>query len=274
MGNMTVAVLGTGKMGAAAARRLARQGFATTLWNRTRARAEAVGAGEVRDTPREAAGQAEVVISILTGPEAVRAVYAELEPSEAKVFLEMSTAGPDVHEELGKRFSTLVAAPVIAPPSRLEAGEALLRAGGDEAVAERARPVFEALGKVRYVGSYRRAGAMKLMNNTMLAVTIAAAAELVEAGVRTGLTPAESFEWMRNHAPYLDTRSSAYLGGPYEPLTFALRDIVKDVDLALRLLDGPDFPMPIVEAVRQAFAEVMDEHGDKELTAVLERYRR
>ncbi len=52
---MRVAVLGTGKMGAAAIRRLAGQGFETLTWNRTRARAEAVGAGRVMDSPEAAA---------------------------------------------------------------------------------------------------------------------------------------------------------------------------------------------------------------------------
>lgn len=271
---MKVAVLGTGKMGAAAARRLASQGFDTRIWNRTRERAEAVGAGRVMESPRTAVAEADVVISILTGPQAVREVYDSLEPSGATVYLEMSTAGPEVPEQLAERFSTLVAAPVIAPPAKVEAGDALFLAGGAQSAVDRARPVFDALGEVRYVGTYRRAAAMKLMNNTMLAVTIAAAAELVEAGVRNGLTADEAFEWMRRHAPYLETRRSAYLGGPYEPLTFALRDIVKDVELSLAMFNGPGYPMPIVDAVREAFAEVMDEHGDKELTAVIERYRR
>jgi len=84
----------------------------------------------------------------------------------------------------------------------------------------------------------------------------------------------EAFEWVKRHAPYLETRKSGYLGGPYAPVTFALKDMLKDVDLGLDLFDGPDFPMPITEAVRQAFAEVVDEHGDEELTAVRERYRR
>jgi 3-hydroxyisobutyrate dehydrogenase-like beta-hydroxyacid dehydrogenase len=115
---------------------------------------------------------------------------------------------------------------------------------------------------------------MKLLNNTMLAITSAAGAEMVEAGVRAGLTRDEAFEWVVRHAPYLDMRKSGYLGGPYEPVTFALKDMLKDVDLGLALFDGPDFPMPIVEAVRQAYAEVATDHGEEELTAVLERYRR
>src|SRR5712692_8266718 len=61
----TVAILGTGKMGAAMARRLHQQGFELRLWNRSRQRAEQLGVGQVFDTPAEAASGAEVVISML-----------------------------------------------------------------------------------------------------------------------------------------------------------------------------------------------------------------
>jgi len=273
-GLLVVAILGTGKMGAAAARRLASQGFTLRLWNRTRERAEEVGAGTVAATPAETVTGAEVALSILTGPEAVHAVYAQLDPADDRVYLELSTAGPEVPEELGRRFRQLVAAPVVAPPPMVEAGKALFLAGGPPEAIARARPVLEALGEVREVGSYRRAAAMKLMNNAMLAITTAAGAELHEAGVRAGLTREEAFEWIKRHAPYLDTRRSAFLGGGYEPVTFALQDMLKDVDLSLEMFDGQSYPMPILDAVRAAFAEVAGEVGDKELTAVLERYRR
>jgi 3-hydroxyisobutyrate dehydrogenase-like beta-hydroxyacid dehydrogenase len=271
---MRVAVLGTGKMGAAAARRLASQRFELHLWNRTRERAEAVGVGEVFDTPEEAVAEVDVAITILTGPAAVRAVYGRLDPRGERVYLEMSTAGPDVPEDLGRRFHRLVASPIVAPPAAVQAGKALLLVGGPPEAIEQGRPVLNALGEVREVGTYRRAAAMKLMNNTMLAITSAAGAEMVEAGSRAGLTSEEAFEWVLRHAPFLERRKEGYLSALYEPVTFALKDMLKDVELGLELFDGPEFPMPITEAVRQAFAEVVEAHGDKELTAVRERYRR
>src|ERR1700704_2286042 len=100
---MRVAILGTGKMGAAAARRLAAEGFDLHLWNRTPEKAQAVGVGEVFATPEEAAAQVDVAMTIPTGPEAVRAVSRRLDPRGARVYLEMSTAGPEVPEELGRR---------------------------------------------------------------------------------------------------------------------------------------------------------------------------
>jgi len=69
---MRVAILGTGKMGGAMARRLNDAGHEVTLWNRTRARAELLGVGKVADTPAEAARSSEIVISMLTDADAVR----------------------------------------------------------------------------------------------------------------------------------------------------------------------------------------------------------
>jgi 3-hydroxyisobutyrate dehydrogenase len=62
-------------MGSAIAARLAAAGFPLVLWNRTHARAESLGIGRVADTPADAARDAELVVSCLTGPDAVRAAY-------------------------------------------------------------------------------------------------------------------------------------------------------------------------------------------------------
>src|SRR5438132_10756105 len=97
---MKVAILGTGKMGAAIARRLHESGHGLTLWNRTRSRAEAIGVGKVAGTPAEAVKDADVVISILTNADAVRNAYlgesGAAKVARAQVFIEVTTAGPAV----------------------------------------------------------------------------------------------------------------------------------------------------------------------------------
>ncbi|MGA8636205.1 MAG: NAD(P)-binding domain-containing protein, partial [Candidatus Dormiibacterota bacterium] len=71
----TVAILGTGKMGGAMARRLANAGFDITLWNRSATRAEELHLGRVAASPAEAVRGADIVISSLTNDAAVRDVY-------------------------------------------------------------------------------------------------------------------------------------------------------------------------------------------------------
>ena len=90
-----IALLGSGRMGSAIARRLASAGYELTVWDRTRAHAEALGTGQVVETPAAAARAAEIVISSLTGPEAVRAVYegpaGALQAVAGQSFIDMST---------------------------------------------------------------------------------------------------------------------------------------------------------------------------------------
>src|SRR2546422_11178522 len=103
---MRVAILGTGKMGGAMARRLESEGHDLTLWNRTRERAETLDVGKGAATPAEAAARAEIVISILTDADAARAAYlgddGALKAAQGQVFVEMGTAGPDSAKELAR----------------------------------------------------------------------------------------------------------------------------------------------------------------------------
>ncbi len=73
--NPHVAVLGTGRMGSAIAQRLAETGVPLVVWNRTRSRAQDVGSGIVAATPAEAVAMVDVVITSLTGADALRATF-------------------------------------------------------------------------------------------------------------------------------------------------------------------------------------------------------
>jgi hypothetical protein len=155
-----IAVLGTGKMGSAIADRLAAGGFELTLWDRTRTRAEALGIGSVADTPAAAVRGVDVVISSLTGPEAVRATYlgpdGALREGTAKLFIEMSTAGPDLLPSLAIEVATaggrLVDAPIVGTPPAMRAGQTAILVGGDDRDVDLAETVLSALGTVRRVG--------------------------------------------------------------------------------------------------------------------------
>ncbi len=70
-----VTVVGTGKMGGAMARRLDSAGLDVTVWDRTRSKADALEVGRVADSPADAVRGAEIVISMVTGPQAVHDVY-------------------------------------------------------------------------------------------------------------------------------------------------------------------------------------------------------
>ena len=113
----TVAVIGLGAMGSRIARRLIDAGQDVIVWNRTPAKA--AGFPRVAATAAEAAREAEVTITMLANPQALREVTAEIEPN---VLIEMSTVGPATVHELAARIPRLLDAPVLGSRSEAERG--------------------------------------------------------------------------------------------------------------------------------------------------------
>ncbi|MGA9775028.1 MAG: NAD(P)-dependent oxidoreductase [Candidatus Dormiibacterota bacterium] len=273
-----MAILGTGKMGAAFAGRLAE--LEPTLWNRTRSRAEALGVGRVVGTPAAAAASADVVITILTGPEAVRAAYlgpdGALMAARGRVFVEMSTSGPEVLEELEplvrEAGGRLVDAPILGAPGVVLRGGAALLVGGDPTAVELARPVLKRLGEVRWIGALGSGARLKLVSNSMLAVVTVAAAELEAAGEAVGLPKEEVFWTLARLVPALELRRSGYLERRHQPAQFALRDLAKDLGLASRLLQGRA-ETPISDLVRKLVSQLSPDHLEDDISSVIDLFR-
>jgi 3-hydroxyisobutyrate dehydrogenase-like beta-hydroxyacid dehydrogenase len=276
-----VAILGTGKMGSAIAARLSAAGFQLVLWNRTRSRAEALGLGTVADSPAAAARAADIVVSSLTGPEAVLASYlgpkGALSSGQGKHFVEMSTAGPDLLATLAEHVraagGTLVDAPIIGAPPAVRAGEAaILVSGFDEDVAV-ASPVLSALGTVRHVGSLGSAARLKLVANSMLADVILAAAELQVAGEGSGLGRDDVFWVLQRVVPSLEARRAGLLESRHTPPLFALRDLRKDVDLALALFSRSSASTPLTRSASELVNAAAASTPDLDISAVALPYR-
>jgi 3-hydroxyisobutyrate dehydrogenase len=272
-----VALLGTGRMGAAIARRLAAAGHELVLWNRTPDRAREVGVGRVADSVEEAAADAEIVLSILYDAGAVLDVLGRIRP-QGQLFVDMSTAGPDAAEELAERLeragSRLLVAPIMGSVPAIEQGSALILGGGDQDAFETARPVLESLGQVEYAGTRRAAAALKLLNNAMLAAVSLAAAELLAAGQREGLDTRSLFRLLTRMVPYLEARSRSYLDRDHTSTLFEVGAIVKDLDLALEAAHAAGAAMPVSGQARELYGLVAGEHGHDEITAVIELFSR
>ncbi len=277
---MRVAILGTGKMGGAMARRLNSAGHELTLWNRTRERAEALGMGKVAATPAEAVKDAEVVISSLTDAGAVRAAYLGDESAARaagkQVFVEMSTAGPDVIVDIRRQIESagahFIEAPVIGSVPAVEAGTLIVLAAGDEAAVERARPVVQALGEIRRVGDPGSAAKLKLVANTMLAGVSALAAELQAAGTAAGLDPDDVFWVLSRFAPLLNARKSGFVEHRYEPVMFAVRDLVKDLRLATDVYQKARAATPLAKATKELYERAAQSAGDLDISAIASLY--
>jgi 3-hydroxyisobutyrate dehydrogenase-like beta-hydroxyacid dehydrogenase len=269
-------------MGSAIAGRLAEAGFELTLWNRTKERALALGIGRVADSPALATRDADVVISSLTGPDAVRAAYlgpaGALGAGEGTLFVEMSTAGADLvavlADEVANAGGRLVDAPILGAPPLVRDGKAAILVGGDERDVGLARPILEALGTVRHVGPLGSGARLKLVANSMLADVILAAAELQVAGERSGLDPADVFWVLARLAPVLAARRHGFVEDRHEPTLFALRDLRKDLDLALGLFGQSALQTPLTLQAQELVTAAASQDGELDITAVVRPYRK
>jgi 3-hydroxyisobutyrate dehydrogenase-like beta-hydroxyacid dehydrogenase len=279
---MLVAILGTGKMGGAIARHLHELGHDLTLWNRTRSRAEALGVGKVAATPAEAVKQAEVVISILTDASAVRSAYlgdgGAAGAAKDQVFIEMSTAGPDVIKEvqpaIERTGAKFIACPVMGSITAMETGKGILLAAGDDEAVERARPVLEAIGEMRRIKDAETAAKLKLIANTGLAVINALVAELLAAGEAAAVDTADVFWVLTRFVPAVAARRAGFVEHRHEPVTFALRDAAKDLRLATGVYRQSGAFTPLADTAKELYERAAKTSGDLEVSAIVTVYEK
>jgi 3-hydroxyisobutyrate dehydrogenase len=269
-------------MGGAIARRLAASGFDLTVWDRTPVKAQSLNVGRVAQTPAEAIRDADIVISSLTNAAAVRDVYlgpqgAFENPADMeRLFVEMSTAGPEsideISQEARRRGLRLLEAPVLGSVPAVESGTLAVLVGGSPQDLERARPVLERLGELHYVGGFGSAARLKLVANTMLGITSAAAAELLAAGTAAGLDREQVFWALVRFAPALKAREAGFMRDQHEPTMFAVHDLVKDLGLALEVYERANAAVPLTRETRALFAETALESNDLDISAVVNAY--
>ena len=266
-----VAVIGLGGMGSRIARRLLDAGHELTVWNRSLEKAEALGA-PIAASPAEAATQAEVVITMVADPPALAAVTEGPEgvaagADEDTTVIEMSTVGPAAIERLRSALrANLLDAPVLGSLTEAESGTLSIFVGGDEAVFERHRELFEALGKPIYVGPSGSGAAAKLVANSTLITVIGALGEALALADALGLPREKAFEVLGTTAlaAQAERRRPALESHEYPP-RFPLRLARKDADL----IHDEGLDLRLTEAGRSWLAEAGD--GDQDYSAVLQR---
>ena len=181
-----IAFLGTGLMGAPMARNLLGAGHCVTVWNRSVEKAEplvAAGASLARSAP-EAAGNADIVITMVSDGAAVRALLdgGVVDAMKAgAIFVDMSSIRPREarhHFELLKaRGESALDAPVSGGTWGATDATLAIMAGGEEAAFEKARPALSAMGRPTLVGPSGTGQLAKLANQGIVATTIGIVAE-------------------------------------------------------------------------------------------------
>ena len=207
---MKIAFLGLGIMGTGMALRLVRAGFDVTVYNRNPARTVPLSqaGAKVATQPHEAVVDADLVISMLSDDAAARAVWADAltHVKPGVIAVESSTVSlawvKDWAARVTARAGFALDAPVTGSKAAAENGELVFLVGGDAAALDTARPAFDAMGKgVTHLGATGAGATLKLINNFMNGVQLAALAEALTMVDRAGLDRDQAFDILANGSP-------------------------------------------------------------------------
>ena len=259
-------------MGAPMAAALASAGLELAVYDIASQRvaeiAEATG-GRSAASPREVAEGAEaLVLMVVNGDQAKEALFgadgaAETLASGSAVML-MSTVGSEAVSELDgllrEHGLELLDAPVSGGVRRAEAGDLLILAGGPRALFERCAPALGAMGQtVVHCGESAGDGqAVKLVNQLLCGVHIAAAAEALAYAAKLGIDPRAAWEAVRHGAAgsfMLEDRGQRMLDEEWLPPRSALDIFVKDMGLVVDAGELAGARTPLAETARRLYEE-------------------
>jgi 3-hydroxyisobutyrate dehydrogenase len=278
-----IAVLGTGVMGAPMARNLAAAGHEVHVYNRTRERAEplADAGATVAASAEEAAGAAELVITMLSDGAAVDAVTEPLEGAfaDGAVWWQASTVGVAATEGLIERAALagvpFVDAPVLGTKEPAEQGKLIVLASGPADARERCAPAFEAVSsRVVDLGDAPGTGTrMKLVVNTWLLALTEGVAESVLLAEGLGLDPSTFLDIIDGGPmgpPYARLKGTMMIDRAYEP-SFALGLAHKDAELADAAARAAGLELPLPRLVADRMRAAIDAgHRDADMAATIE----
>ncbi len=275
---MRIGFLGLGAIGAPMAAHLARR-HQLTVWNRTAARAEAFAArhdARVAGSPREAAEEADVVVTCLPTSREVEALLdgpggllAGLR--RGTLLLDCTSGDPAgsrrIAARLAERGVAFADAPVSGGTNGAEAGTLTVMVGADTETFQRARPVLEAFGgRIERMGPVGSGHAMKAVNNALLAVNILAAGEGLAALVKAGVPARTAVEVLNRSSGRSFVSESLVpervLTGSW-PRTFRLALLQKDVAIARELLSETGVAGPLLDLADELFTRARAALGEE-----------
>jgi 3-hydroxyisobutyrate dehydrogenase len=289
MSKPRVALIGLGLMGSGMARRLLGAGLPLTVYNRSRERAaplEAEGA-RVAASPREAAGGADVIVSMVADDAASRSIWlgedgALAGAARGAVLVDCGTLTVGWIEELSRAAAAagcpLLDAPVTGSKGHAAAGELLFLVGGSADALEIARPALAAMSRaIVHVGPTGSGALLKLVNNFLCGVQAASLAEAIALIEKSGLDRTKALEVLTTGAPgspLIKTLAARMTSRDYTP-NFTLKLAQKDMHYAVGEGRRHGVPLSTVTPVIDLYGRAIEGgHGEEDFASVVEALRK
>lgn len=282
----TLGFIGLGRMGGPMATHLVRDGHDVVVFDRRDdaiTAVESAGANAAEST--EGIGKtADVIFLLLPGPEAVKAVFSEVETSieSDAVIIDLTTSTPDTTRSIADRVSrdgvTVLGAPVSGGTSGAEDGTLTVMVGGDRATFEACREYFNAFATdLFHVGEDPGHGhAVKLLNNYLSDTAMVATSEAIVLGQQIGLdiqTMCEIFNVSTGRNSATEDKFPDYIANDRD-VGFALELMEKDLRLLLQFAEDNRIPLLVASVVRSQVGYARNRYGDdSDMTDVYDYYR-
>jgi 3-hydroxyisobutyrate dehydrogenase len=287
MDALVVGFIGTGVMGSSMARHLLAKGHSLNVFNRTRARAQAVidAGGRWCDSPRDVARQSQVVITMVGTPRDVESTYRGSNgivgaAAPGSLLIDMTTSDPLLAADLaaeGRRASLdVLDAPVSGGDVGARNATLSIMVGGDAAAFERAKPVLELMGKTIVLQGGPGAGQYtKLCNQIAIASTMLSVCESMAFAKAAGLDPSRVLESITTGAANswsLANLMPRALRGDYEP-GFSVNHFTKDLAIAVECAGRLGLTLPGLSLAKRLYDELATGgDGAKGTQVLLRRY--
>ena len=265
-----VGVIGLGAMGSGMARSLRRHGHAVRVFDVRAEAAQAFAAdgGVACATLIELARQCQVIVSVVVNAAQTEAVLfgaggCASAMAPGSVFVMCSTVDPNWSIALEARLATLgilyLDAPISGGAAKAASGEMTMMTAGVPAAYAAVGPLLDAMAaKVYRLGDCAGAGSkVKIINQLLAGVHIAAAAEAMALGLREGVDAAALYEVITHSAGnswMFENRMAHVLAADYTPLS-AVDIFVKDLGLVLDVARATKFPLPLSSTAHQMFMQ-------------------
>jgi len=275
--------IGTGRMGFALATRLLAAGYDLTVYNRTRAKAEPLGAkgAKIADRPAELA-DCDVVFIMVSASKDLEAVtmgeggLLSVEGKAPRIVVDSSTVSTEtstlIREFAATRGAQFLAAPVSGNPAVIAAGKLTLAVSGPRATFDEVEPLLNLFGHgVTWVGEGEEARLVKIAHNIMLGVVAQALSEITVLAERGGVSRQAFLAFLNDSvmgSTFTRYKTPALVNLDFTP-TFTMPLLSKDFDLGLAAAHELAVPMPLASATATIIASAIGAGYQTEDFAVL-----
>ena len=271
---MKIGFIGLGLMGSRMANNLLKEGHELYIYNRTKEKAESLieDGAKYSETPAELAQNVDILITMLSSPEAVDEVAIGesgflYQLTQKALWIDCSTVNPSFSKQMAVKANGMnvrfLDAPVAGTIAPAEKGELIFFVGGEEEDVKDAAPLFDIMGKkFLHLGKNGMGTSMKMVVNLILGQAMAAFSEGMILGQSLGLSKQILFDTLLGGpvtAPFLAGKKGKIEEEEFEP-EFPLELMKKDFQLASISAYENNVPVPLTNLAKEIYS-LADKNG-------------